>query len=304
MKEKIRALADELGFTACGFTHAGTLVGESEHLSSWLDNGYHAEMMYMENHFEKRLTPSLLVEDAKSVITLLYNYYPQKLQRPDAPQIAKYAYGEDYHFVLKEKLFELQNRINSEITPINGRAFTDSAPVLERALAVRAGLGWIGKNSLLINKKLGSFFMIGELVIDLEIEPDQPFDGNYCGNCNRCVESCPTGAILENGVINSNNCISYLSIEKRGDFTENTPSLNDQMFGCDICQDVCPWNSKAVPNDEERFTPHPDLLSNSREQWENLEEEQFRKIFRKSAVKRTKYGGLMRNIRNISKHNL
>ncbi len=302
MKEKIRELALEMGFAACGFTHAGELTAEREPLTQWLDQGFHAQMSYMENHFEKRLNPSLLVEEAKTVIVLLFNYYPEKLQRPDAPQIAKYAYGEDYHFVFKEKLRELLSRINSEVTPTEGRVFTDSAPLLERALAVRAGLGWIGKNSLLINKDIGSFFMIGEILLDIELEEDTPFSNNHCGSCQQCINSCPPKAITLPGVVDSNLCISYNTIEFRGEFdVDNPPNLENRLFGCDICQDVCPWNKKSTAHTIERFKPHPDLLTKSRNEWENLTVEEYQKVFKKSAVKRTKYSGIMRNFNGIRK---
>lgn len=300
MKEKIRELALEMGFSACGFTHAGELENQREPLRFWLDAGYHAGMSYMENHFEKRLNPSLLVEGAKTVVSLIYNYYPVKLQRSDAPQIAKYAYGEDYHTVFKEKMFEFYKRIN-EIVPVEGRVFTDSAPLLERSLAVRAGLGWIGKHSLLINRELGTFFFIGELVLDIELAPDHPFENNHCGSCRNCIDACPTSAIGDNCTIDSNLCLSYHTIEYRGEFDEHTPDFSDRLFGCDICQDVCPWNRRAKPTEEERFAPHPDMLTKSREEWGSIDEEEFRRIFRRSAVKRAKYKGIRRNIDFINR---
>lgn len=299
MKEKIRTLAQEIGFLECGFTSTIELTEEIPHLKQWLNNGFHSSMQYMENHFEKRVNTSLLVEGSKTVISLLYNYYPEKLQRKDAPQIAKYAYGKDYHFIFKEKLNTFLERINNEITPISGRVFTDSAPLLERPLAQKAGLGWRGRNSLLVSPKHGSFFFIGEVVVDLELEPDEPFEKNYCGNCRKCLESCPTSAIVEDGVIDSNRCLSFWTIEHKGSFIEDTPDLHNRMYGCDICQDVCPWNKKSKPHSEPEFNPHERLLTMTSDEWNNLSEEEFREIFRKSAVKRTKYAGLMRNLHRI-----
>lgn len=299
MKEKIRTLAQEIGFLECGFTSTIELTEEIPHLKQWLNNGFHSSMQYMENHFEKRVNTSLLVEGSKTVISLLYNYYPEKLQRKDAPQIAKYAYGKDYHFIFKEKLNTFLERINNEITPISGRVFTDSAPLLERPLAQKAGLGWRGRNSLLVSPKHGSFFFIGEVVVDLELEPDEPFEKNYCGNCRKCLESCPTSAIVEDGVIDSNRCLSFWTIEHNDSFNEDTPDLHNRMYGCDICQDVCPWNKKSKPHSEPEFNPHERLLTMTSDEWNNLSEEEFREIFRKSAVKRTKYAGLMRNLHRI-----
>lgn len=300
MKEKIRALAQEIGFLECGFTTTRELTEEIPHLKQWLDSGFHGSMQYMENHFEKRVDTSLLVEGSKTVISLLYNYYPEKHQKNDVPQIAKYAYGKDYHIIFKQKLSTFLERINQEITPVSGRVFTDSAPLLERPLATKAGLGWRGRNSLLISPKHGSFFFIGEVVIDLELEPDTSFEKSYCGNCRKCIDSCPTGAIVSDGIIDSNRCLSYWTIEHKGEFNSTTPDLHNRMYGCDICQDVCPWNKKAKPHSEPEFTPHPRLLEMSSEEWANLSEEEFREIFRKSAVRRTKYAGLMRNLRKIN----
>jgi len=297
IKEQIRTLALEMGFTACGFTHTGELDSEVESFQKWIENGFHAEMAYMENHFEKRMNPSLLVKQSQTVISLLLNYVPEQTQPTDTYQIAKYAYGEDYHTVFKEKMRHFFERINEEITPIDGRIFTDSAPLLERALAVRAGLGWIGKNSLLITREHGSFVFIGELVIDLALEPDEPFTENYCGNCSACIDHCPPKAIVAPKVVDGRKCLSYLTIEHRGDFTESvSDTLSGHIFGCDVCQDVCPWNRKVKPTLEERFTPHPDLLTFTNEQWENMTVEQYQKIFKKGAVKRTKYSGMVRNI--------
>ncbi len=302
IKEQIRELALKMGFTACGFTRSDELTDEITGFQKWIDQGFHANMHYMENHFEKRMNPSLLVEESKTVISLLLNYFPEQQQDPNSYQIAKYAYGEDYHVVFKEKMRSFLDRINAEITSVTGRIFTDSAPLLERALAVRAGLGWIGKNSLLITKDNGSFVFIGELVIDIELEPDAPFTQNFCGNCSACIDNCPPKAIVSPKVVDARKCLSYLTIEHRGEFDDSVPDLlSDHIFGCDVCQDVCPWNRKAIATSEERFAPHPDLLSFSKENWEDLTVEQYQKIFKKGAVKRAKYGGITRNISAASK---
>ncbi len=301
MHNKIKAKALELGFDACGIAPAHYLAEEAQGLQKWLNNGYHASMKWMENHFEKRVDPTLLVEEAQSVIVVLLNYYPHEVQQKDAPQIAKYAYGTDYHYVVKEKLTALFDYINGEIAPITGRMFVDSAPVLERAWAVEAGLGWIGKNSLLLNKRLGSFFVIGELIIDLPLIYDTPLSQSFCGNCTKCIDSCPTGAIREAKVVDSSRCLSYWTIEHKG---EIDPTLKDTMenraFGCDICQDVCPWNRKPKPHTTEAFLPNPEMLTYTQEEWETISANSFNEFFRKSAVKRTKYSGLQRNISSLS----
>jgi epoxyqueuosine reductase len=293
----IKSEASRLGFLNCGISKAGFLEDEAPKLEQWLSRGYHGSMHWLENHFDKRLDPTKLVPGAKSVISVLMNYYPQEEQKdPQAPKIAKYAYGEDYHFVVKHRLKTLLSFIRQEIGEVSGRAFVDSAPVMERAWAARSGLGWIGKHGLLLTKGAGSFYFLGELIIDLDLEPDRPVT-DHCGSCTRCIDACPTEAIIAPEVLDSNKCISYLTIELR----EAIPtSFKDQMenwaFGCDICQDVCPWNRFSSPSDEERFRPHEDMLNMNPREWHEITEEVFQKIFKKSAVKRTKYTGLRRNL--------
>lgn len=298
MVQAIKEQAKVIGFSRIGIARAEELTEEKQRLKSWLAKGYHGEMKYMENHFQKRTDPGKLVPGARSVIVLAYNYHnPRKQQGDKIPKIAQYAYGKDYHFVVKDKLHELFNYINEEIAPISGRVFTDSAPVMERDWARRAGLGWIGKNTLLISPGEGSYFFLGELIIDLELVYDQEI-GDYCGRCTRCIEACPTDAIYEEGYeMNGSKCISYATIELKGDIPEFfRGKMENWVFGCDICQDVCPWNRFATPHNETDFEPHPDLLEMSREDWEALDEDTFRELFRKSAVKRTKYEGLKRNM--------
>lgn len=293
----IKQLARELGFSYCGISKAEFLEEEAPRLEEWLRRGYHGKMKYMENHFDKRLDPRLLVPGAKSVISLLYNYYPQKdLARSNNFKIAKYAYGEDYHFVIKEKLRELLFRLQEKTGQINGRAFVDSAPVMERAWAKRAGLGWIGKNALLLNRSMGSFFFLAELIIDLELEYDGPIK-DYCGTCTACMDACPTDAIPQPGVVDGSKCISYFTIELKEEIPEEVSGkFENWIFGCDICQDVCPWNRFARPHEEPRFMPHPELEHLQQQDWIELTEEVFKKIFRKSAVKRAGFKGLKRNI--------
>ncbi len=292
----IKAEAKRLGFFACGISKARFLEEEAQNLENWLKKGFHAEMKYMENHFEKRLDPTKLVDGAKSVISLIFPYYPQEQQKDkDAPIISKYAYGEDYHFVLKDKMHKLLNFINEEIGEVSGRAFTDSAPVLDKKWAELSGLGWIGKNSLLLTKQ-GSFFFIGELIIDVELEYNQPIN-SYCGTCTRCIDACPTQAITEPYVVDANKCISYLTIE----FKESLPkqlqnSFQNRVFGCDICQDVCPHNRKPFFNDEARFIPNDGFLEMTKQEWHEITEDVFKRIFKKSAVKRTKFAGFKRNL--------
>ena len=271
---------------------------EAIRLEAWLNKGMHGQMSYMENHFEKRIDPSKLVEGAKSVISLLYNYYTEKKQADSAaPKISKYAYGQDYHFVIKRKLKSLIQFIQENIGEVNGRCFVDSAPVLERDWAKRSGLGWVGKNTLLIHPKKGSYFFLAELIIDLELEVDHPMK-DYCGTCTRCIDACPTEAISKSGyIVDGSKCISYFTIElKEALPTAYKGKFENWMFGCDICQEVCPWNRFSKTHQEEAFEPHPDLLEMTKKDWEEITEEVFRKVFRKSAVKRTKYKGLKRNI--------
>ncbi|WP_090783681.1 tRNA epoxyqueuosine(34) reductase QueG [Pedobacter sp. ok626] len=299
----IKAEALRLGFMQCGIAKADFLEEEAPKLERWLQQNHHGQMAYMENHFDKRLDPRLLVDDSKSVISLTLNYYPDAKQAdPDAPKISKYAYGMDYHQVIKDKLFQLLNFIGEEIGEVAGRAFVDSAPVLDRAWAKRAGIGWIGKNSNLINKKSGSFFFLAELIVDLELEYDNPFETDHCGTCTKCIDACPTDAILSPYVIDANKCISYLTIELREEIDQGfKDKMDNWMFGCDVCQDVCPWNRFSAPNTEPLFKPNEQLLTMKREDWLDITEDVFKTIFKNSAVKRTKFKGLTRNIDFIKK---
>ncbi|TCI85922.1 tRNA epoxyqueuosine(34) reductase QueG [Tenacibaculum sp. M341] len=293
----IKQHAKRLGFLSCGIAKADFLEKEAPRLEAWLKNDYHGKMQYMENHFDKRLDPRLLVEGSKSVISLAYNYFPEEQQKDDTYKIAKYAYGEDYHHVIKNKLFELLACIRDEIGEVDGRCFVDSAPVLERAWAEKAGLGWNGKHTLLIQKQQGSFFFLAELIIDLELEYDTPFTTDHCGSCTRCIDACPTKAILPNNQLDGSKCISYLTIELRDNIpTQFKDQMQDWVFGCDICQDVCPWNRFSKQHNESLFNPKENLLELTKSDWKELTEETFRKVFKKSAVKRTKYVGLMRNV--------
>ena len=296
----IKQKALELGFQSIGIARAGFLEEEAKRLENWLAKGYHGKMTYMENHFDKRLNPTLLMPGAKTVISLSYNYYPSKKQTGDTYKIAKYAYGKDYHFLLKDKLKTLVEYIREISGDIQARVFTDSAPVLERAWARRAGIGWEGKHSLIIQKNKGSFFFLAEIIADLELNYDPPFTTDHCGSCTNCIDACPTEAILPDKTINAQRCISYLTIELKDELpAEMKGKFQDWMFGCDICQDVCPWNKFSLPHSEPYFEPHPDLLNMTRKDWEEITEEIFRDIFKKSAVKRTKYSGLKRNINFI-----
>ena len=293
----IKAEAQRLGFMSCGISKAGFLEEEAPRLEQWLRQGRHGNMQYMENHFDKRLDPTLLVEDAKSVISLLLNYYPEQVQNPESYKISKYAYGTDYHFVIKDKLKQLMQFIQEEIGDVSGRAFTDSAPVLDKAWAAKSGLGWRGKNSNLISKKKGSFFFIAELIVDLELDHDTPVT-DHCGSCTACIDACPTQAIVEPYKVDGSKCISYFTIELKEELPNDVKGKFDNwMFGCDICQDVCPWNRFSEPHNEPLFNPHPELLDFSRKDWEEITEEVFQKVFKKSAVKRTKYSGLTRNLK-------
>lgn len=292
----IKSEAKRLGFLSCGISKAGFLELEAPRLEQWLQKNQHGEMKYMENHFDKRLDPTLLVDDAKSVISLTLNYYPSELQNDDSYKISKYAYGQDYHFIIKEKLKEFLQTIQTEIGEVSGRAFVDSAPVLDKAWAAKSGLGWIGKNNNLITQKTGSFYFIAELVVDLELEYDVPTT-DHCGSCTACIDACPTQAIVAPYVVDGSKCISYFTIElKEAIPLEMKGKFNDWMFGCDVCQDVCPWNRFSKPHQEPLFTPNQELLSFSKQDWEEITEDTFRKVFKDSAVKRTKYSGLMRNV--------
>ena len=292
----IKTEATRLGFMSCGISKAEFLEEEAPRLEQWLNENRNGEMGYMENHFDKRLDPALLVPGAKSVVSLLLNYFPQETQREDSYKLSKYAYGRDYHFVIKDKLKQLLHFINEEIGEVGGRAFVDSAPVLDKAWAAKSGLGWIGKNSNLLSKKTGSFFFIAELIIDLELEYDTPVT-DHCGSCTACIDACPTDAIYEPYKVDGSKCISYYTIELKDSIPESEKGkFEDWMFGCDICQDVCPWNRFSKPHNEPLFDPHPDLLQMTKHDWEEITRETFNEIFRKSAVKRTKYDGLKRNI--------
>ena len=297
-KKRITNKAYELGFFHVGFSKADFLEEEAPRLENWLNKNHQGEMAYMANHFDKRLDPRLLVDDAKTVISLLFNYYTDQQQSdPDAPKISKYAFGEDYHHVIKDKLKELIAFIKLEVGEVNGRGFVDSAPVMDKAWAKKAGLGWIGKNSNLIHPRTGSFFFIADLIIDLELEADGPIK-DYCGTCTRCIDACPTDAIIEPYLVNGSKCISYLTIELKDELLpkEFEGKMDNWMFGCDICQDVCPWNRFSSLHNEPRFIPHPDLLDLKKQDWMDLQEEGFQLLFQKSPVKRTKFHGLKRNM--------
>ncbi|MBD0833488.1 tRNA epoxyqueuosine(34) reductase QueG [Aestuariibaculum sediminum] len=293
----IKTEAKRLGFLSCGISRAGFLEEEAPRLEKWLNKNMHGEMSYMENYFDKRLDPTKLVEGSKSVISLLLNYYPEHKQVDgEAPKISKYAYGTDYHFVIKDKLKVFLNFINDEIGEVNGRAFVDSAPVLDKAWAAKSGLGWVGKNSNLITRQVGSFYFIAELIVDLELEYDAPTT-DHCGTCTKCIDACPTQAIKEPYVVDGSKCISYFTIELKDQIpTEFKGQFDNWMFGCDVCQDVCPWNRFSKGHNEPLFNPHPELLTMSKRDWEEITQEVFSKIFKKSAVKRTKFSGLKRNI--------
>ncbi len=297
--ELIKNEAKRLGFISCGISRAEFLEDEAPRLEKWLKMNMHGEMKYMENYFEKRLDPSKLVDDAKSVISLSYNYYPKDLQNKEAPKISKYAYGMDYHYVIKEKLIFFLSFIKDKIGDVNGRAFVDSAPILEKAWASKSGIGWVGKNSNLITKQVGSFYFLAELIVDLELDYDG-IETDHCGECTACIDSCPTQAITEPYVVDGSKCISYFTIELK----ENIPNefkekFEDWVFGCDICQDVCPWNKFSKPHKEPLFQSTSELMKMSRDEWNEITEETFNKIFKNSAVKRTGYKGLTRNLNFI-----
>lgn len=292
----IKSEAKRLGFLSCGISKAGFLEAEAPRLEAYLNQNFNGQMQYMENHFDKRLDPTLLVEDAKSVVSLLLNYYPDENQIEDTYKISKYAYGQDYHFVIKEKLKELLESIQTEIGEVSGRAFVDSAPVLDKAWAAKAGLGWVGKHTLLISKKAGSFYFVAELIIDLDLEYDHAVT-DHCGSCTACIDACPTEAIVAPYVVDGSKCISYFTIElKEALPMEMKNKMDDWVFGCDICQDVCPWNRFSKAHKEPLFNPNPELLSFTKKDWQEITAETFTKVFKNSAVKRTKLEGLKRNI--------
>lgn len=297
----VREAVRELGFDFCGIARARRLDDDARRLEEWLNQGFHGSMHYMENHFDLRIDPTKLVPGAKSVITLLKNYYPEQQQQKDTPGIAKYAYGNDYHDVIRAQLRQLLEKLSAEIGEIQGRGFVDSAPVLERSWAQQSGLGWIGRNGNLITRSSGSFFFIATLITDLELEYDDPIAKDYCGSCRRCIDACPTQAILPNKVVDGSKCISYFTIELKAELIpeEQKGQFNNWMFGCDTCQDVCPWNRFAKPHHEPAFSPIPEILNLSTRDWENLTEQQFREVFRHSPLKRSKYNGIRRNLRFI-----
>ena len=292
----IKSEAKRLGFLSCGISRAEFLEEEAPRLERYLNQGMHGEMKYMENYFDKRLDPTKLVEGSKSVISLLLNYYPEEKQIENTFKVSKYAYGQDYHHVIKSKLKALQEFISEEIGEVNGRAFVDSAPVLDKAWAAKSGLGWIGKHTLLLSQQVGSYYFVAELIVDLELEYDSPVT-DHCGSCTACIDACPTDAIVADRVVDGSKCISYFTIELKNEIpTEFHGKFEDWMFGCDICQDVCPWNRFSKPHNEPLFNPHPELLAMTKNDWKEITEDVFKKVFQKSAVKRAKFAGLKRNI--------
>ncbi|MEO6917095.1 MAG: tRNA epoxyqueuosine(34) reductase QueG [Chitinophagaceae bacterium] len=295
----IKSSAAALGFSYCGIAKAEPLDEDARRLESWLNSGKHGKMHYMENNFDLRINPCKLVPGAKSVITLLLNYYPSARQEPATPAISKYALGMDYHEVIRTKLNELVTALKVEIGDIAGRGFVDSAPVLERAWAIKSGLGWIGKNGNLITKGDGSFFFIATLIVDLELNYDDPFVRDYCGSCRRCIEACPTDAILEEKVIDGSRCISYFTIELKDQLIPDDVKgkFDNWMFGCDVCQDVCPWNRFSKPTTEPSFAPIPEILHLNTGEWEEMTEEAFKSVFKHSPLKRSKFSGIKRNLK-------
>lgn len=295
---KVKEVAKRHGFDYCGIAKAEPLDEDARRLERWLKEGMHGNMQYMENHFDLRVNPSKLVPGARSVITLLKNYYPSQLLNTEF-NVSKYAYGSDYHTIMKQQLKAMIEELQQEIGDFNGRGFVDSAPVLERTWAQRSGLGWIGKNGNLINKQNGSFFFIATVIVDLELEYDDAFAKDYCGSCTRCIDACPTDAILPDKRVQGNKCISYFTIELKDDIIpdEMKGKFQNWMFGCDVCQDVCPWNRFSKPHNEEGFHPLPELLNLTTKQWEELGEEAFKKIFKHSPLSRSKYKGIQRNIK-------
>lgn len=297
----IKTEAKRLGFLSCGVSKAQFLEEEAPRLEKWLNQNYHGQMAYMANYFDKRLDPTKLVPGAKSVVSLLFNYYPQKTQKKSSYKISKYAYGQDYHFVIKNKLKTLLQYIYENIGEVGGRAFVDSAPVLDKAWAAKSGLGWVGKHSNLLTKNVGSFYFIAELILDLDLVYDAPTT-DHCGTCTACIDACPTQAIIQPYVVEGSKCISYATIELKNEMPQYfNDKLDDWMFGCDVCQDVCPWNRFATPHQEPLFEPNDKLLNYTKQEWQELTQEVFQEIFKKSAVKRTKFQGLKRNISMLSK---
>ncbi len=300
----IKQKAEKFGFQSCGISKAEFLEEEAPHLETWLNKGYHGEMKYMENHFDKRLNPTLLVDGAKSVISLSYNYFPKvKIDEINNFKISKYAYGEDYHEVIKDILKNMVAEIQEEIGEFGFRVFVDSAPVLEKAWARKSGLGWVGKNANLITKKHGSFYFLAEIICDLELEYDLAVT-DHCGSCRACIDACPTQAIVSDRIVDGSKCISYATIELKNEIPDYfNGKMNDWIFGCDVCQDVCPWNRFSAPTLQEKFAPNFQKLNFRKNEWKELTQELFSEIFKKSAVKRTKFSGLMRNISFLPKEN-
>lgn len=298
---QVKNIAKNLGFDYCGIAKAVKLDEDARRLEQWLQQGMHGKMHYMENHFDLRVDPTKLVPGAKSVITLLKNYYPSEKQAPNSPKIAKYAWGKDYHEVMRAQLKIFLAELSEQIGAINGRGFVDSAPVLERAWAVQSGLGWVGKNGNLIHKESGSFFFIATLIVDIALEPDSPYVKDFCGTCTKCIDACPTDAILPDKQINGSKCISYYTIELKDALLPDhlKDAFNNWMFGCDICQDICPWNRFSKPHQEPLFDPIPAVLNLTTSQWEELSEESFKTIFKESPIKRSKFSGIKRNLRLI-----
>ena len=297
----IKAKAQKFGFQNCGISKAGFLEEDARPLENWLQNHYHGQMQYMENYFDKRLDPTLLVEGSKSVISLSYNYFPEEnISGSDTFKISKYAYGQDYHEIIKAILEEMVAELKEEIGDFHCRVFTDSAPVLERSWARKSGIGWVGKNANLITKQSGSFYFLAEIICDLELSEDEPTT-DHCGTCRKCIDACPTDAIVSEKIIDGSKCISYATIELKNEIPESFKNkMEDWMFGCDICQDVCPWNRFSVPHHQEKFKPNHLLKSYTKKDWQELSQELFSEIFRKSPVKRTKFEGLKRNISFLS----
>jgi len=298
----IKEEALRLGFDSIGVSKAEFLENEAPRLESWLKSGFHGQMSYMENHFDKRLDPTLLVPGAQSVISLTYNYFPKEFQREDSYKLSKYAYGEDYHRVVKDKLRDLVAAMQERLGSFHARVFTDSAPIMERSWAQRSGLGWIGKHSLLISKSRGSYFFLAEIITDLELEADVPFSTDHCGTCTRCVDACPTEAIIPDKTVDASKCISYFTIELKDEIpAEFGEKFEDWMFGCDICLDVCPWNRFSLPHSEPRFEPRNEILEYSKKDWEEITEDLFKDLFANSAVERTKFSGLKRNLKFLKR---
>lgn len=297
----VKKEAQRLGFFACGVAVARQLTDDAHRLERWLNNGFHGSMQYMDNHFDLRIDPCKLVPGAKSVITLLMNYFPEEQQQPHAPKIARYAFGTDYHYVIRERLNQLLDFIRLEIGEVNGRGFVDSAPVLERSWAVHAGLGWVGKNGNLINRKTGSYFFIATLIVDLPLMADAAYHTDHCGTCSRCIDACPTQAIVSPKDIDGSKCISYLTIELKDALMPDAlkDKTNGWLFGCDVCQEVCPWNRFAIPHQEFHFRPIPEILNCSTREWEAMSIETFNMVFKNSPMKRTKYEGIQRNLKAI-----